>query len=88
MILKPRWGMGSIGIYKADNNEELEVFYKKLSREIFNTYLKYESSVDIEQSILIQEMIIGQEYGLDIINDLHGNYQNTIVKKENSNEIR
>lgn len=82
VILKPRWGMGSIGIYKADNNEELEVFYKKLSREIFNTYLKYESSVDIEQSILIQEMIIGQEYGLDIINDLHGNYQNTIVKKK------
>lgn len=82
VILKPRWGMGSIGIYKADNNEELEVFYKKLSREIFNTYLKYESSVDIEQSILIQEMITGQEYGLDIINDLHGNYQNTIVKKK------
>lgn len=82
VILKPRWGMGSIGIYKADNNEELEVFYKKLSREIFNTYLKYESSADIKQSILIQEMIIGQEYGLDIINDLHGNYQNTIVKKK------
>ena len=29
VILKPRWGMGSIGIYKADNFEELEVFYKK-----------------------------------------------------------
>ncbi len=82
VILKPRWGMGSIGIYKADNNEELEVFYKKLSREIFNTYLKYESSADIKQSILIQEMITGQEYGMDIINDLDGNYQNTIVKKK------
>ena len=30
LILKPRWGMGSIGIYKADNLEELEVFYKNL----------------------------------------------------------
>lgn len=82
LILKPRWGMGSIGIYKADNLEELEVFYKKLSREIFNTYLKYESSIDVEHAILIQEMIDGQEYGLDIINDLECNYQNTIVKKK------
>lgn len=82
MILKPRWGMGSIGIYKADNKEELEIFYKKLSREIFNTYLKFESSIDVEHAIIIQEMIDGQEYGLDIINDLEGNYQNTIVKKK------
>ena len=82
LILKPRWGMGSIGIYKADNLEELEVFYKKLSREIFNTYLKYESSINVEHAILIQEMIDGQEYGLDIINDLECNYQNTIVKKK------
>lgn len=82
LILKPRWGMGSIGIYKADNLEELEVFYKKLKKEIFNTYLKYESSIDIDHAILIQAMIDGQEYGLDIINDLEGNYQNTIVKKK------
>ena len=27
-------------------------------------------------------MITGQEYGMDIINDLDGNYQNTIVKKK------
>ena len=27
-------------------------------------------------------MIDGQEYGLDIINDLEGNYQSTIVKKK------
>lgn len=82
VILKPRWGMGSIGIYKADNFEELEVFYKKISREIFSTYLKYESLIDVDHAILIQEMIVGQEYGLDIINDLDGNYQNTIVKKK------
>ena len=47
-----------------------------------NTYLKYESSIDVDHAILIQAMIDGQEYGLDIINDLEGNYQNTIVKKK------
>ena len=34
-ILKPRWGMGSIGIYKACNEQELLVFYAKLHKEIF-----------------------------------------------------
>ena len=82
MIVKPRWGMGSIGIYKADDEAELRIFYKKLYKEIFNTYLKYESSIDNSNAIIIQEMIDGQEYGLDIINDLEGNYQSTIVKKK------
>lgn len=44
-ILKPRWGMGSIGIYKACNEQELLVLYAKLHKEIFDTYLKYESQV-------------------------------------------
>lgn len=34
LILKPRWGMGSIGIYEADNIEELNIFYKKIERQI------------------------------------------------------
>lgn len=30
VIVKPRWGMGSIGVYEAENEEELLVLYKKL----------------------------------------------------------
>lgn len=82
IIVKPRLGMGSIGLYRADNEEELRVFYNKLQKEIFNTYLKYESSTDIGSCIIIQEMINGQEYGLDILNDLDGNYVTCISKKK------
>ena len=82
LIIKPRWGMGSIGIYEADNLEELETFYKKTIKTIKDSYLKYESSVDFGKSVIIQEKINGQEYGLDVINDLNGNYINTIVKKK------
>lgn len=82
LILKPRWGMGSIGIYEADNIEELTIFYKKIERQIQKTYLKYESAQTIGENILIQEKINGQEYGLDIINDLTGNYVATFVKKK------
>lgn len=80
LMVKPRWGMGSIAVYEAENENELNVFYKKAKRNIQNTYLKYESIIDLEQSILIQEKLKGQEYGLDVINDLECKYITTIPK--------
>ncbi len=80
LIVKPRWGMGSIAVFVAANIEELDIFYKKVKRDIQNSYLKYEAACDLEHSVIIQEMLRGQEYGLDIINDLEGQYQNTVVK--------
>lgn len=82
LIIKPRWGMGSIGIYKADNIDELEIFLKKLKNEIFGTYLKFESTTDSENCVLIQEKINGQEFGIEILNDLAGKYVTTIAKKK------
>ncbi len=82
VIVKPRWGMGSIGIYQADTLEELRTFYAKLRRQIFDTYLKYESSIDKDACVVIQQKIMGQEYGLDVLNDLNGNYVTTIAKKK------
>ena len=82
VIVKPRWGMGSLAIFEADNEEELKIFYSKSKKEISNSYLKYEAEYDFDKCVLIQEKIQGQEYGLDIINDLNANYINTIVKKK------
>lgn len=82
VIIKPRWGMGSIGIYQADDIDELKIFYNKVKKDIEKSYLKYESNQDIECNVILQEKIIGQEYGLDVINDLNANYKNTIVKKK------
>lgn len=82
LYIKPRWGMGSIGIYKVDTEEELDVLYKKLHRDIFNTYLKYESAIDRDACILIQQSIKGKEYGIEILNDLDGNYVTTFAKRK------
>lgn len=80
LFIKPRWGMGSISVYEADNEQELEILYSKVKRNIKKNYLKYESARDVEHDVLIQEKLFGTEYGLDIINDLQGNYQTTICK--------
>ena len=82
IIVKPRWGMGSIGVYEVCEKKELEVLYDKAKREILRTYLKYESNRNIEESVLIQEKIFGSELGVDIINDLNGKYRATVVKQK------
>lgn len=82
LFVKPRWGMGSIAVYKAENTEELRVFYHKTKSDIAKSYLKYESGQQPEEAVLIQSALPGEEYGLDIINDLNGNHCITVVKKK------
>lgn len=81
LIVKPRWGIGSIGIHEVIDENELRTCYKIVQREINDTHLKYESAVS-SQRVVIQEYIEGEEYGLDVINDLEGNYRTTIVKRK------
>lgn len=82
IIIKPRWGMASMGIYKAENEEELKVFSAKSTRDIFNSYLKYESALTKETPIIYQEVLYGEEYGLDVLNDLQCNYVDTFAKQK------
>lgn len=80
VIIKPRWGIGTMQIFEAEDDVELEVFYEKAKRGVQRSYLKYESNADVDNCILIQEKLIGQEYGLDVINNLRGNYITTVAK--------
>ena len=82
LIVKPRWGMGSIGVYEVETMEELQVFWKMLKRRIFSTYLRYESKAAPENCVLIQEKVEGQEYGIDLLNDLQGQLATVVAKKK------
>lgn len=84
LMVKPRWGMGSLSVFRAENEEELRVLAKKSRREIMASYLRYESGQDAESCVLIQQLLKGQEYGLDVINDFQGHYCNTIVKRKSA----
>lgn len=82
LIIKPRWGMGSIGIFSAENELELDILYTKTLNEISKSYLKYESKEDINKAIIIQEKLNGQEYGMDVFNDLQGNNLAVVPKRK------
>tara|TARA_R110002096_G_scaffold237751_10_gene428677 strand:+ start:6201 stop:7283 length:1083 start_codon:yes stop_codon:yes gene_type:complete len=82
LIIKPRWGMGSMSVYKVETEDELRVLYRKVYREIRDSYLQYESQSDYHHTIIIQECLAGQEYCLDVVNDLEKNYITTWTKKK------
>lgn len=82
VIMKPRWGMASMGIYKVESDEELEFFTRRCNKDIFGSYLKYESAMTKDQAIVYQEVMDGEEYGLDVLNDLNGNYIKTFAKQK------
>ena len=81
LIVKPRYGNGSIGLSVAYDEQELDALFYLTEKSIHRTWLKYESKQSNE-IVIVQELLNGEEYGLDIIKDLQGNYQNTIVKKK------
>lgn len=83
IILKPRFGCGSIGMSVAEDEMALLYYFRRNTRVINRSYLKYESSsVNDDEKIIYQEYLEGQEHGVDIINDLEGNFKNAIIKEK------
>lgn len=80
LVLKPRWGSGSIGIEFVNSLEELDEVYAMLLKKVKKTILATASKGD--EYILIQQKIDGQEYGMDVMNDLEGNHRAISVKKK------
>ena len=80
LILKPRWGSGSIGIEFVRSREELIETYEIVRRKIARSILANASSS--QEEILIQEAILDAEFGLDVMNDLQGNHVAVSVKRK------
>ncbi len=81
IIVKPRFGCGSIAMSVAEDEMALLYYFSRNTRAVKRTYLKYESE-SVEEKIIFQEFLHGQEYGVDCINDLNGNFVNAIVKRK------
>lgn len=82
-FIKPRWGMGSIGLAEATDEDELRVLCGIVERKVRSSYLRYESSADdASRSVIVQPRINAIEYGMDIYCDLSGCYQGCVVRKK------
>lgn len=82
LVVKPRWGSASIGIDFPKDKEELELSFKLQHKRLRETILSDVSEQDIENAILIQEKMNGNEFGMDILNDFEGNYIGSFVRQK------
>lgn len=81
VVLKPRWGSASIAIRVLESFEDLIAYYEIQKSNLKKTILKNVSQ-DLDASILIQEYIAGDEYGVDVLNDFQGNYISSYARKK------
>ena len=80
LFMKPRWGSGSIGLASIADMEELDIYYHLLMKQVKKTILATASVGD--EYIMIQEKLTGNEFGLDVMNDLEGNNVGVSVKQK------
>ena len=80
LFMKPRWGSGSIGLESIADMEDLDLYYNILFKKIKKTILATASIGN--EYIIIQEKLTGNEFGLDVMNDLNGQHVAVSVKQK------
>ncbi len=80
LVLKPRRGSASIGIEEVSSMDALRLNYSSAIRRLRSSILG--SANEGEHALIIQERLCGQEHGLDVVNDLSGNYLTTLVRRK------
>lgn len=80
LVVKPRWGTASLGVEVVEDREELRLAWQLGIRRL--PTLSLPGGGSREDSLMIQSRLVGQEYGLDVVNDLQGRYQATFVKRK------
>lgn len=80
VVVKPRWGSASIGIEFPEDDEELELSYQLVKKRISRSILAEVSADSPDHCVLIQERLTGQEFGLDVVNDLNASYVTTLAR--------
>lgn len=82
LVVKPRWGVGSIALAFPEDDDELELAYRLAHKQLGRSFLAAVSASDPARCVLVQENLAGDEYGLDIVNDLGGRHVATLVKRK------
>ncbi len=81
VIIKPRFGCGSIALSVAEDESALLYYFRRNVRSVNKSYLKYESAKE-EEKIIYTQYLEGCEYGVDIINDLKGKNRAVNIRRK------
>ncbi len=82
IVLKPRFGSGSIGVEICEDLEELELSYQLQKKKLKRSKDYKERTEEIKYGILIQEKLNGKEHGFDIVNNFEGDYFDTFLREK------
>jgi carbamoyl-phosphate synthase large subunit len=82
LILKPRWGSSSFGLERIEDDRELSLAYEWGMIQVRRSNYWNLSQGDCENCLVFQEQLLGDEYGLDVVNDLEGNHAATLMRRK------
>lgn len=82
LIVKPRNGSASIGVEIIDNVEDMEFAYQLVVRKIKESPLDGDTSREPEDNVIIQEVIEGDKFSMDMFNDLNGRFLTSFARKQ------
>jgi carbamoyl-phosphate synthase large subunit len=81
LVIKPRYGLGSAHVQFCDDAGELRFFYEYLSRHVPAPEIAGCRGGSANR-LIVQERIRGDEYGLDVVNDLSARYAACFGKRK------
>jgi carbamoyl-phosphate synthase large subunit len=82
LIVKPRNGSASIGIEFVHSVEGMMVAYEHAVKDIKETSLNDATYKKPEDNVIIEEVIEGEKFSVDMFNDLEGNHLASFVRKQ------
>jgi carbamoyl-phosphate synthase large subunit len=82
LLIKPRFGTSSVGVEVVENERELVLALEWVSVQLRRTILARWASPAAANSLLIQQFVRGQEFGMDIVNDLNGRHVCTLARRK------
>lgn len=82
LVVKPRDGFGSIGLEIVDDEVGLLAALDLVRSKAAHSVIARDPKFDPQASVIIQRMITGDEFGIDVVNDLNGKFATCLVERK------
>lgn len=82
VVVKPRWGSASFYIELCSDEEQLALAHSLVTRRTVEKLRASQHEQDPCCYVLLQQYIAGQEFAMDVVNDLTTRYVCTLAKRK------